>query len=175
MTTVNNNLDQSYHFKEIDAMISFLKLFHALFLFVREMWLRDRTFRQFVRENFSFILVSAGFALMTLMFIHMYGIAKDQETDNARNEQKITHLETQLSTALDSGESRRAELIKRLDWWRDRYLESLENNPQTSSPPPATKEMPNQPPAPSKQPKAPIPTTRAPSADMVDRWKRLNQ
>lgn len=138
-------------------LLSLLKLFHALFLFFREMWLRDRTFRQFVRQNLSFILVSVGFAVMTVLFVNTYIIIKDQESQAALREQRITHLISQNDQLADTNK----QLTESRDTWQGKYLDlkdSIGNKP-----------------APPKSPQDPVPPTRPPTSTLVDRWKRLNQ
>jgi hypothetical protein len=143
-----------------------MKLFHALFLFVKEMWLRDRTFRQFVRENLSFILVSIGFTVMTVLFVNLYIIVKDQESQLAVSEQRFNHTNQQLTDA----SVRFKEQQDSIDWWRDKYLDLKDKQDKPPVQPVAQRT-----PDPGKPKPDPVPTTRPPSAAFVERWKRLNQ
>lgn len=147
------------------TLLSLMKLFHALFLFVKEMWLRDRTFRQFVRENLSFILVSIGFTVMTVLFVNLYVIVKDQENQLAISEQSLTHANDQLT---DSA-GKLSEQKEATDFWRDRYL-AIKDEKSARAPSQATTPMP----APDTSKPTPQPTTRPPSKQFIDRWKRLN-
>jgi len=140
-------------------LLSLLKLLHALFLFFREMWLRDRTFRQFVRQNLSFILVSVGFAVMTLLFVNTYIIIKDQESQAALREQRITHLISQNDQLTEANQ----QLTDSRDKWQGKYLDLKDSKGIGSTPPPP------------KTPQDPVPSTRPPTSTLVDRWKRLNQ
>lgn len=139
------------------------KVFHALFLFIREMWLRDRTFRQFVRENLSFILVSVGFAVMTFLFVNLYVIVKDQESQIAVYEQRLEQTTLRETTIKN-------DYQEKIDWWKARYEEKpqvahLQSTPvATNTTTQRTRRRPSDPPAPP-----------ATSAVMLDRWKRLNQ
>lgn len=155
-------------------LLGLLRFFHALFLFLREMWLRDRTFRQYVRENLSLILVSVGFAVMTVLFINVYIIVKDQEGQKAVSEQKVTLLEQHNKTLVDQV----TELTERTKYWREKYLLIVENPPACvipdAKPAPVKPEAPA-PKVPPKPPQDSTPAARPPSSTLVDRWKRLNQ
>lgn len=148
------------------TLLSLMKLFHALFLFVKEMWLRDRTFRQFVRENLSFILVSIGFTVMTVLFVNLYIIVKDQESQLAVSEQKYNHVNSQLTDMT----AQAAESKDSIDWWRDKYLALKEEPSKRQSTGAVTQKTPD----PGKPKPDPTPTTRPPSSAFVERWKRLN-
>lgn len=151
------------------TLLSLMKLFHALFLFVKEMWLRDRTFRQFVRENLSFILVSIGFTVMTVLFVNLYIIVKDQESQLAISEQRYNHTNQQLTEVAANSKEQQDTIT----WWRDKYIALKEE--QDKSPEPAASVPPTKVPPPGKSKPDPVPTTRPPSAAFVERWKRLNQ
>lgn len=152
-------------------LLGLLRFFHALFLFLREMWLRDRTFRQYVRENLSLILVSVGFAVMTVLFINVYIIVKDQEGQKAVSEQKNTLLEQHNKTLNDQV----TELTERTKYWREKYLAIVENPPACVLPDVKPSPVKTEP-APVRVPKPvqdPTPAARPPSSAVVDRWKRL--
>lgn len=148
------------------TLLSLMKLFHALFLFVKEMWLRDRTFRQFVRENLSFILVSIGFTVMTVLFVNLYIIVKDQESQLAVSEQRYNHTNQQLTDITAQATQQQTDVDK----WRDKYY-TLKDERSKPVPPVFTQKAPE----PGKPKPDPTPTTRPPSAAFVERWKRLNQ
>ena len=61
-------------------MIMFFKVLKALLKFILEIWLRDRTFRQFVRGNLSLIVTTLGFIIMSFMFTRVYFIALAHES-----------------------------------------------------------------------------------------------
>lgn len=150
-----------------------LKLVHAAFLFFKEMWLRDRTFRQFVREHLALIVMGFGFVVMSGMFFNLYVIVKDQESAIAIKDSDIKHLSTQLSTLQE--DYRR--LSGSADFWRDKYIELKDQK----KPVPSEPAKPVQPPAVPKQPTpekvpepSPTPANRGPSTSLVDRWKRLH-
>lgn len=139
-------------------LLQLAKVFHALFLFIREMWLRDRTFRQFVRENLSFILVSVGFAVMTFMFVNLYIIVKDQEYQVKIYEQRINQY-------IASEEKLTTEYQGKIDWWKARYDE-LKVSPEKEPPPPTTTKA---------TPAAPTSRPTVKNSKMLERWKRLNK
>ena len=151
------------------TLLSLMKLFHALFLFIKEMWLRDRTFRQFVRENLSFILVSIGFTVMTVLFVNLYIIVKDQEYQLAISEQRYNHASQQLTEVAANSKEQQDTIT----WWRDKYIALKEE--QDKPPVPTIAASPNKTPAPGKSKPDPAPTTRPPSTQFLERWKRLNQ
>lgn len=141
------------------TILPMLKLFHAIFLFLKEMWLRDRTFRQFVRENLSFILVSVGFAVMTVLFVNLYIIVKDQESQIAVSEQSLTHAKQQL----EDSQGQLKEAKDSSDWWKGQYEALRTQKPPEVKAPVQPKPTPD-----------PVPSTRPPSTNFVDRWKRLH-
>lgn len=151
------------------TLLSLMKLFHALFLFIKEMWLRDRTFRQFVRENLSFILVSIDFTVMTVLFVNLYIIVKDQESQLAISEQRYNHTNQQLTEVAANSKEQQDTIT----WWRDKYIALKEEHDK--SPAPVAYAPPTKAPAPGKTKPDPVQTTRPPSAAFVERWKRLNQ
>ena len=160
-------------------MLTLFKVLKALFRFIREIWLRDRTFRQFVRENLSLIVTSLGFMIMTLMFTHVYFIVKDQEDIIAAHESR----EAVMQKDIDHMD----EIKDRRDFYREHYYEMkarcpVPKEPQPLKQPDITEETPPVEPkerAPSKpRPKQPAETpavTRPPSSDLVERWKKLSQ
>ncbi len=143
------------------------KLLKALGLFVKELWLRDRTFRQFVRQNLALIVTSVGFVIMTLLFVHVFRLAKEQEVTIGRYERVQLRLQKDLDTQIPL-------LTERAELYRERHealKETLDNKPSTPSPQ-ATK------PPPRPRPKQPIEkpiSTRPPSTDLAERWKRLSE
>lgn len=145
-------------------MITLFKVLKALFRFIREIWLRDRTFRQFVRDNLSLIVTTVGFVIMTLMFIHVYFIVLDQEDVIAEYERTQTAMKKEIDEQIPF-------LTERMNWYRDRYYELKSKPPAkpTTTGPPVPK---------SPQPKQPEekPTViRPPNNDLVERWKKLSQ
>lgn len=145
-------------------MITLFKVLKALFRFVREIWLRDRTFRQFVRENLSLIVATLGFVIMTLMFSHVYFIVLEQED-------VITEYERNQAAMKKEIDEQIPYLKERMEWYRDRYyeLKTKPANPMTTTGPPA-------PPKPNpKQPEEKPVVIRPPNNDLVERWKKLSQ
>lgn len=145
-------------------MITLFKVLKALFRFVREIWLRDRTFRQFVRDNLSLIVTTLGFVIMTLMFIHVYLIVLDQEDVIAEHERTQTAMKKEIDEQIPY-------LRERMEWYRDRYYELKSKTPQqptTTGPPEPRKPQP-------KSPEEKPVIIRPPNNDLVERWKRLSQ
>jgi len=149
------------------------KALKALGLFIREIWLRDRTFRQFVRDNLSLIVTSFGFIAMTVMFTHVYVIVKDQEVLLARAEREQTRLQTKI----DGHDIALEEARERTDWYKARYLEYKDkvDNPPVM----AVAEIAPAVPKPRPRPKQPVnnpqAVIRTPGPDIVERWKKLSQ
>ncbi|MNP17130.1 hypothetical protein D3C76_1095540 [compost metagenome] len=136
----------------------------ALFRFIREIWLRDRTFRQFVRDNLSLIVTTVGFVIMTLMFIHVYFIVLDQEDVIAEYERTQSAMKKEIDEQIPF-------LTERMNWYRDRYYELKSKppaQPTTTGPP-----VPKTPPP--KQPEEKPTVIRPPNNDLVERWKKLSQ
>ncbi|MCY1333825.1 hypothetical protein D9M68_17520 [compost metagenome] len=145
------------------------KVLKALALFLREMWLRDRTFRQFVNENTPLIFAYSGFLCMTILFGHLYIIVREQEAIIEE------HVRVQASLQLDL-DSKLPLLTEQVAWYKERYYE-LKSNPvpevaRVKTPGPISR--------PSRQPR-PKPVedkpaaTRPPSSDIAERWRRLSE
>lgn len=143
------------------------KLLKALGLFVKELWLRDRTFRQFVRQNLALIVTSVGFVIMTLLFVHVFRIVKEQEVMLGRYERAQLRLQKDLDTQIPL-------LTERAELYRERY-EALKETLDTKPSAPTT-QVPKPPPQPRpKQPiEKPLPA-RPPSTDLAERWRRLSE
>jgi hypothetical protein len=145
------------------------KLLKALALFVKELWLRDRTFRQFVRQNLSLIVTSAGFIIMTLLFVHVFRLAKEQEVMLGRYERQQIRLQKELDTKIPL-------LTERADLYQERYealRDSLDTKPADPPPKPEPTKAPQRP-----RPKQPVEkpvTVRPPSPELAERWKRLSE
>lgn len=150
------------------SIATLFKLAKALFIFVREMWLRDRTFRQFVHQNLPLIVMSMGFVIMSVFFVHVYMIVKDQEAQISQYQFENSRLQQMYDTEVPV-------LREQVARYKTRYLEAIA---EASHKPPATPKSkrtpgrPETPPPPSTE--KPI-LTRGPSSDMVERWKRLRQ
>lgn len=148
--------------------ITLFKLLKALGLFLREIWLRDRTFRQFVRQNLPLIVTTVGFISMTILFIHVFSIVKEQEYMLGRYERQQARLQKELDTQIPL-------LTERADLYQERY-QALKDSLELVPPPPQVAAVQ---PAPSRpRPRPPVEkpiTTRAPSDEIVQRWKRLSQ
>jgi hypothetical protein len=144
-------------------MITLFKVLKALFRFVREIWLRDRTFRQFVRDNLSLIVTTLGFVIMTLMFIHVYLIVLDQEDVIAEHERAETAMKKEIDEQIPY-------LKERMEWYRDRYYELKSKPPKTP-----TTTGPPEPTKPQKTPEDKPVIIRPPNNDLVERWKKLSQ
>jgi hypothetical protein len=145
-------------------MITLFKVLKALFRFIREIWLRDRTFRQFVRENLSLIVTTVGFVIMTLMFIHVYFIVTDQEDVIAEHERAQAAMKKEIEEQIPF-------LTERMNWYRDRYYELKSKppaQPATTGPPVPQKPQP-------KPPEEKPAVIRPPNNDLTERWKRLSQ
>jgi len=148
------------------------KLAKALFLFIREMWLRDRTFRQFIHENLSLIVMSMGFVIMSVFFVHVYMIVKDQEAQISQYQFENSRLRLAYDTEVPL-------LREQVTLYKSRYLEAVAaaSHAADPKPPPKPKHTPgkpiNPPPTPTTTDR-PV-TTRGPSTDLVERWKRLRQ
>lgn len=151
-------------------MITLFKAIKALFRFIREMWLRDRTFRQFVRSHLSLIVMTIGFVSMTLMFTHVYFIVIEQEDIISDGQDKIASLQKQVDDEIPF-------LKERLEWYREHRNTSKDSLPPTREhhvpivpdPGPSTPV-----PAPLK-PEPKMSTSRPPNNDLVERWKKLSQ
>ncbi|QTH80275.1 hypothetical protein PA10_00075 [Pseudomonas phage pPa_SNUABM_DT01] len=149
-------------------LLALFKVIKAALLFVREIWLRDRTFRQFVRENLSLIVTSFGFVIMTMFFLHVVGIVKDQEAQLVENEHSMAALKKQIESEIPF-------LKEKLEWYRDRYYElKAPKQPAKGNSPTAHKE-PTPPPTPRPKPVEKPTINRPPSNDIQERWKRLSQ
>jgi len=145
--------------------IALAKLLKALGLFIREMWLRDRTFRQFVHENLSLIVLSFGFTIMTFLFTHVWVTAKEQEEQIADQERLYARLQDDYDTQVPF-------LTERMDWYKDRYFELKVQTKTTQPSWPATRRAPRR--EPTQPPDKPI-VHRPPSNDLAERWKKLSQ
>ncbi|MNO14034.1 hypothetical protein D3C76_36740 [compost metagenome] len=145
-------------------VFTLFKVLKAALLFVREIWLRDRTFRQFVRENLSLIVSSLGFVIMTMMFMHVYFIVKDQEAIITKHENDHAALKSEY-------EPKVSFLTERMEWYRERYYEL--KAPKSNSPSAHKEPTPPQP-RPKQPAEKPI-ANRPPPNDLVERWKRLSQ
>lgn len=143
-------------------MITLFKVLKALFRLIREIWLRDRTFRQFVRENLSLIVTTLGFVIMTCMFIHVYFIVLEQEDVITEHESARAAMKKEIDEQIPF-------LTERMNWYRDRYYE-LKSKPPKS---PDTTGPPS--PKPTKQPEDKPVIIRPPNNDLVERWKKLSQ
>jgi len=143
------------------------KLVRALALFIKELWLRDRTFRQFVRQNLALIVTSVGFVIMTLLFVHVFRLAKEQEVMLGRHERQHARLQKELDTQIPL-------LTERAELYQARYLElkaHLETL-QPSTPKPEPK--PPTHPRPKHPVEKPVPV-RPPSTELAERWRRLSE
>lgn len=98
------------------GFVTLFKLLKALALFLREMWLRDRTFRQFVHENLPLIIVSIGFSIMTGMFAYLYTVARDQEEIIELHARRQTELQQEIDETVPY-------LTDQLAWYKERYYE----------------------------------------------------
>lgn len=147
--------------------LALAKLGKALFLFVREMWLRDRTFRQFVHENLALVVSTSGFLMMTVLFTHVYFIVLDQEKEINEHEKKYTRLREEYDYEIPF-------LTEKMEWYRDRYLElkappvesARSHGPSRRSSQGSAKET------------EPTPKSTAPvisDDDVVERWNRLGE
>lgn len=143
------------------------KLLKALGLFVKELWLRDRTFRQFVRQNLALIVTSVGFVIMTLLFVHVFRIVKEQEVMLGRYERVQARLQKDLDTQIPL-------LTERAELYQERY-EALKKSLETTQPtPPSQAPKPPSRPRPKQPVEKPLPV-RPPSTDLAERWKRLSE
>lgn len=155
------------------GFVTLLKVLKALFLFLREMWLRDRTFRQFVHENLPLIVAYVGFSIMTGMFGYLYTVVRDQEVTIERYERRQTDLQRELDEKIPY-------LNDQLDWYKGRYYDLKSNSPPETAkadPPRATsargtaqKQKSINPP-PGNNPVASNPTPGV----LKERWKRLSE
>ncbi len=172
------------------------KVLKALALFIQEMWLRDRTFRQFVNENIPLILAYSGFLCMTVLFGNLYVIVRDQEAEIERHSREHASLQLEL-------EAKVPLLTEQVAWYKERYYElksdSVPEEEVTTQGPktrpryvaqvdhtaPARDTSRGKPkpvgavdrePIPAPKPADPKPTaTRPPSNDISERWKRLGE
>lgn len=147
--------------------LALAKLGKALFLFVREMWLRDRTFRQFVHENLALIVSTSGFLVMTVLFTHVYFIVLDQEKKIYDHEERYARLREEYDYEIPF-------LTEKMEWYRDRYLE-LKAPPvkSTRSPGPSRRS-----PQGTAKKTEPTPKSTAPvisDDDVFERWNRLGE
>ncbi len=143
------------------------KLLKALGLFVKELWLRDRTFRQFVRQNLALIVTSVGFVIMTLLFVHVFRIVKEQEVMLGRYERVQARLQKDLDTQIPL-------LTERAELYQERY-EALKKSLETTQPtPPSQAPKPPSRPRPKQPIEKPLPA-RPPSTDLAERWRRLSE
>lgn len=148
-------------------MLAILKVLKALFRFVKEIWLRDRTFRQFVRENLSLIVTSVGFMVMTLMFLHVYFVVKEQEDQLLAAEQNQNALKREIEEQVPF-------LKERMAWYQERYyeLKTQQCQPVVIRSEPKGAPTPSSPPPKSTEKSI---AARPPSSDLVERWKKLSQ
>lgn len=147
--------------------LALAKLGKALFLFVKEMWLRDRTFRQFVHENLALAVSTGGFFVMTVLFTHVYFIVLDQEKEIHEHEKKYSRLREEYDYEIPF-------LTEKMEWYRDRYLE-LKAPPVESARGHGPSRRSSQGP---KKETEPTPKSTAPvisDDDVVERWNRLGE
>lgn len=142
-------------------MIMFFKVLKALLKFILEIWLRDRTFRQFVRGNLSLIVTTLGFIIMSFMFTRVYFIAVSHENTIKEANHKHALLSKELETSLPT-------LQERLEWYQERYLECKATPEDKKRPPDIPTSTPRPPP---ENPKV----SRPKSSDLTDRWKKLSK
>lgn len=150
-------------------ILALAKLSKAIFLFIREMWLRDRTFRQFVHENLALIVSSLGFLVMAYLFTHVYFIVIDQEKIISEYEQKYVRLKEKYDNDVPF-------LKEQLEWYRDRYFELKAPAVNSDEQPSANKVMGPRRVQPKPSAPRPQPLSRkdADSA-LQDRWMRLSE
>lgn len=144
------------------ATATIFKLAKALFLFFREIWLRDRTFRQFVHENLPLIVMSIGFMVMATFFVYVSLIVMDQDAQLKQRQFEMTQIQRQHAVEMATRDDQ-------VDWYKNRIIE-LQARPV--APAPAGRKPPDLP----RTPTTDKPTAlRGPSPEMVERWKRLSQ
>lgn len=154
------------------------RLLRSLGMLVREIWLRDRTFRQFVHDHIALLMAVFGFLFMGGLFLNVYFIVQRQEVIIAehRATEQANKLEIQF-------------LRERVAWYRRRStdVEVDEFVPSALIQPPDTgpglSDLAFQDIAPiqeqdtPKKPNPPIPDKplvhRVPNDDLVERWKRI--
>lgn len=141
-------------------MIMFFKVLKALLKFILEIWLRDRTFRQFVRGNLSLIVTTLGFIIMSFMFTRVYFIALAHESTITEVTHKYALLEKEVEATMPA-------LQERLEWYRERYYEIKIPPEQTKQPPDDSKSTPTQ--------TEKYMTPRPPPKDLSHRWERLSK
>lgn len=146
------------------------KVLKALALFLREIWLRDRTFRQFVNENMPLIFAYTGFLSMTLLFGNLYLIVKDQEILIEEHVRIQTNLQRELDVNVPY-------LTEQVAWYKERYYELKSSRPSTQVADKEPQAGPRQPrkPRPKQPPEEKQIVTRPPSNELVERWKRLSE
>jgi len=147
--------------------LALAKLGKALLLFVREMWLRDRTFRQFVHENLALIVSTGGFLIMTVLFTHVYFIVLDQEKEMNDHEERYARLREEYDDEISF-------LIEKMEWYRDHYFE-LKAPPVETARNHGPSRRSSQGPAKETEP---TPKSTAPvisDDDVVERWNRLGE
>jgi len=151
--------------------VTLFKMLKALALFLREMWLRDRTFRQFVHENLPLIFTSTGFVVMAALFFHVILIVKDQE----KTIEDLTRSQTDLRQQIDE---KVPYLTDQLAWYKEKYYDLKAGTGQQNVKEERASTKPVQPkplPAPRQKPENPPVSNRPPSSDMVERWRRLSE
>ncbi|MNP88971.1 hypothetical protein D3C85_13650 [compost metagenome] len=144
--------------------LALAKLSRALFLFIREMWLRDRTFRQFVHENLALIVCNLGFLVMAYLFTYVYFMAAEQKKVIIEHEQRYARLRDEYDKDV-------AFLTERMEWHRDRYLE-LKAPPVKSIEPVYQKPTGTNK---THKPKSKSTTPDKSELDYIERWNKLSE
>lgn len=138
------------------------KIIKALWVFFREIWLRDLTFRQFIRQHMALLLAWFGLIIMAILYSYTWSIGLEQNRTIERHMYTYNALEARHTEEV-------AELRQQVEWYRSRYYDVLSRQSQQApaNPSPNT-------PVPKTPNEKPV-STRPPSSDIVDRWRRITQ
>lgn len=162
------------------GFVTLFKLLKALALFLREMWLRDRTFRQFVHENLPLIIVSIGFSIMTGMFAYLYTVARDQEETIELHVRRQTELQQEIDETIPY-------LTDQLAWYKERYYEIKSRSETSKNEQVADTSVLTKGPVSRRGPDAVVlskpnmsnkvvtPKTNSTTSSLQERWKRLSE
>lgn len=147
-------------------ILALFRILKALVILVRELWFRERTFRQFIHDNMAVLVVTVGFVVIFIMFLKTYLIVQEQNLELAG----LKSTEKMLRREIEYLEEKLADRSSIRMTTPDTPLPRL----QAAEPPEDPKPKPEKP-AP-KKPTKPIPVINRPTnVELQERWRRLSE
>ena len=147
-------------------ILALFRILKALVILVRELWFRERTFRQFIHDNVATLVVTIGFIAVFIMFLQAYLIVQEQNLELA----DLKSTEKMLRREIEYLEEKLADRSSICMTTPDTPLPRL----QAVEPPEDPKPKPEKP-APKIPTKSTPVITRPINVDLQDRWRRLSE